>query len=207
MPNVPVLNQQGNTTGEIELADSVFAAEVKAHLFHDVVRMQLGARRSANPSPKSRAAVAGGGAKPFRQKGTGRARQGTSRAPHMRGGGVVFGPNGRKYILRLNKKVRRAALRSALSLRLQQSALLVVDKISLEQPKTKDFKGVASALNATHALYVTSGMDETLSLSSRNLHEVKVLAAEGLNVYDILRFPRLVLTKPAALQIQERLKA
>lgn len=207
MPSVPVLNQQGEQTGVVDLSDDVFAAEIKEHLFYDVIRMQLANRRSAHPATKSRARVSGGGKKPYRQKGTGRARQGSSRSPHFRGGGVVFGPNGRQYTIRLNRKVRRAALRSALSLRLSQSELVVVDGIHLPEAKTKQFVGVAGNLGATRALYVVTAADGLVARSARNLSDVKVLPAEGLNVYDILKYPRLVLTQPAILQIEARLKA
>jgi large subunit ribosomal protein L4 len=207
MATVPVLNQQGEKTGVIELSDEIFAAEVKEHLFYDVVRAQLAAKRNANPATRSRARVSGGGKKPYRQKGTGRARQGSSRSPHFRGGGVVFGPNGRKYTIQLNKKVRRAALRSALSLRLAQSELVVVDQIEFAAPRTREFVQVAGNLSADKALYVTGATNENLYLSSRNVQSVKVLTTAGLNVYDILRYPRLVLTASAVQSIQERLKA
>lgn len=207
MATVPVLNRQGEQTGVIELNDEIFAAEVKSHLFYDVVRAQLASQRNANPATRSRARVSGGGKKPYKQKGTGRARQGSSRSPHFRGGGVVFGPNGRKYTIQLNKKVRRAALRSALSLRLSQSDLLVVDQLDFAAPKTRDFVQVAGSLQAEKALYVTGGANENLYLSARNVPSVKVLSTAGLNVYDILRYPRLVLTTSAVESIQERLKA
>lgn len=207
MATVDVLDQQGTRTGSIDLSDDVFGAEIRDYLFHDVVRMQLANRRNANPATRSRARVAGGGKKPYRQKGTGRARQGSSRSPHFRGGGVVFGPNGRKYSFTLNKKVRRIALRSALSLRLSQAELLVVEDIQLSEPKTKLFAGVAGALNASNALFVLDRVNEELMRSARNLQGVLVLPAEGLNVYDILRHPRLVLTRSAVQQIEARLKA
>jgi len=206
MSTVAVVNQHGERTGEIELNDAVFGAPVLEHLFYDVVRMQLAARRSAHPATRSRARVSGGGKKPYRQKGTGQARQGSSRAPHWRGGGVVFGPNGRKYTIALNKKVRRAALRSALSLRLSQQALVVVDDILLDAPKTRLFAAVAAKLDANKALFVTAEPSAQLSQSSRNIQGLKVLPAVGLNVYDILRHPRLVLTRPAVHQIEARLK-
>ncbi len=207
MPTVPVVNQRGEQTGVVELSDEVFAAEIKEHLFYDVVRAQLANRRTAHPATKNRARVSGGGKKPYRQKGTGRARQGSSRSPHFRGGGVAFGPNGRKYTIQLNKKVRRAALRSALSLRLSQSDLVIVEQLELEAPKTRLFAGVAERLSAEKALFVVVGSSEDLLRSSRNIPKLKVLLVDGLNVYDILKYPRLVLTRSAALQIQERLKA
>lgn len=207
MPTVPVVNQQGAQIGELELNPEVFAAEVKEHLLYDVVRMQLASRRSANPATKNRARVSGGGKKPYRQKGTGRARQGSTRSPHFKGGGVVFGPNGRKYLLRLNKKVRKAALRSALSLRLANSELIVVDDIRFDAPKTRQFVEMSRVLSAEAGLFVFSEQNDNLRLSARNLQSVKVLPAAGLNVFDILKYPKLVLTRPAVDQIQERLKA
>lgn len=206
MPTVAVVNQQGERVGEMTLDDSIFGASVREHLFHIVVRQQLAERRNAHPRTKNRARVSGGGKKPYRQKGTGRARQGSSRAPHWRGGGVVFGPNGRQYTIQLNKKVRRAALRSALSLRLQQDALVVVEDIQLEAPKTRLFLQVANNLKAERALFVTADKSEQLNLSSRNVQGLKVLPTAGLNVYDILKYPRLVLTKPAISLIEARLK-
>ncbi len=207
MPRVPVMNQLGEKVGEIELSDEVFSVEVKEHLLHDVVRMQLANRRSANPVTKTRAMVSGGGRKPYRQKGTGRARQGTIRAVQFRGGGVAFGPNGRKYTIRLNKKVRRAALKSALTLRLASDDLIVVDDIRMERPKTKQFVEVAEKLSARRALYVVGELDDAVALSARNLQALKVLPVAGLNVYDILKYPRLVLTAPAVEKIEARLKA
>ncbi len=207
MPTVPVLNQVGEIVGEIQLSDAIFAAPVKTHLLHDVVRMQLANRRSANPVTKTRAMVSGGGRKPYRQKGTGRARQGSIRSVHFRGGGVAFGPNGRKYTIKLNKKVRRAALMSALSLRLAGDDLIVVDDIRLERPKTRQFVEVANRLSAPKALFVVGELDDALRLSARNVQSVKVLPVAGLNVYDILKYPRLVLTAPAVEKIEARLKA
>ncbi len=207
MPTVPLMNQLAEQLGEIDLSDEVFSAEIKEHLLHDVVRMQLSNRRSANPVTKTRAMVSGGGRKPYRQKGTGRARQGTTRAVQFRGGGVAFGPNGRKYTMRLNKKVRRAALRSALTLRLVNEELIVVNDLTLEQPKTRQFLDTATRLSATRALFIIGDPDENVMLSARNLKTLKVLPVAGLNVYDILKYPRLVLTAPAVEKIEARLKA
>lgn len=205
MSSVPVLNQQGQQVDVIELNDSIFGAEIKSHLFYDVVRMQLGGRRSANPATKNRARVSGGGKKPYKQKGTGRARQGSTRSPHFRGGGVVFGPNGRSYVISLNKKVKRAALISALSLRVSQSAVVVLDDSSMDAPKTKRFAEISNAISSSHALYILGGESVNFVLSARNIQTVKVLPVEGLNVYDILKYPRLVLTRAAVGCIEKRL--
>lgn len=207
MPTVPVLNQQGVETGNLELSVDVFGTEIREHLFYDVVRMQLANRRSANPTTRSRARVSGGGKKPYKQKGTGQARQGSSRSPHFRGGGVVFGPNGRLYTIRVNKKVRRSALCSALSLRLSQAELVVVDSLNVADAKTRNFIGIADALNARKALYIVTSEDVSVFRSCRNLPGVKALVPAGLNVYDILRYPRLVITTPAVQQVEARLQS
>ncbi len=206
MPTVPVLNQQGQPAGEIVLADEVFAADLKPKLLAEVVRYQMARKRCAHPTTRNRAQVSGGGKKPYRQKGTGRARQGSFRAPHFRGGGVVFGPNGRKYTFKLNKKVRKAALRAALSLRLSQDELIVLDDLQIDEPKTKRFARITENLSSPSALFVVKEHNEHLLRSSRNIPKVKVMTTEGLNVYDILRHPRLVITKPAIEGIEERLK-
>ena len=207
MATVQVLNQKAEATSTVELEDSIFDCEVREHLFYDVVRMQLGKRRSATASTKTRSEVAGGGRKPYRQKGTGRARQGSISAPHYRGGGVVFGPNGRKFNLSLNKKTRRAALKSALSLRNQGQKLIVLDELTLAEFKTKSFIDVVKALGLGKALFVIGEQDEKVMNSSRNLRSCKVLPAEGLNVYDILNHEHLVITLPAVERIEQRLKS
>lgn len=207
MSSVTVLNQSAEPVGNVELDDRVFGAEVREHLLHEVVRMQLASRRSANPSTKTRSQVSGGGKKPYRQKGTGRARQGSTRSPHWRGGGIVFGPNGRKYTLQVNKKARREALRSALSLRNQEGKLIVLDQLQLDAYKTKGFLAVMKALDVENALFILDEKDEVVMVSGRNVPKVKVLPAAGLNVYDILGHHHLVLTVPAVDRIHERLKA
>lgn len=207
MATVQVLNQSAEAAGSVELDDAIFNCEVREHLLYDVIRMQLAGRRSANPSTRTRSEVAGGGRKPYRQKGTGRARQGSIRAPHYRGGGVVFGPNGRQYSLALPKKARRAALCSALSLRARDGSLIVLDDLHVAEFRTKGFLKVMSALGLDSALFITGDRDEKVEMSSRNISSVKVLAAPGLNVYDVLRHKTLVVTLPALDLIQRRLKA
>lgn len=206
MPTVAILNQHGEDVGQIELSAEVFDVPVREHLLYDSVRMYLANRRNANPRTRNRAAVSGGGKKPYKQKGTGQARQGSTRAPHWRGGGVVFGPNGRKYTIQLNRKARRAAMRSALSLRFQQKELLVVKELALEAPKTKLFVKMADKLGAARALFVTGDKDEALVRSSRNIEGLKVTSMSSLCVYEVLKYPRLVLTLPAIEQIEARLK-
>jgi large subunit ribosomal protein L4 len=197
----------GGGAGSVELDPAVFEAPVKAHLFHAEVRRQLAARRAGTHSTKNRAAVSGGGIKPWKQKGTGRARQGTIRAPQWAGGGVVFGPVPRGYEHELPKKVRRAALRGALSLRLRESALTVVERLALEAPRTRllveALRGLG--LGDGSVLLVVAGPDRALELAARNLPGVDVLRAEGLNVYDVLRHQRLVVTQDALARIHQRL--
>ena len=197
-----VLNASGKAVGKVDLADAVFAGEVKPHLFHEVVVSQLAKRRGGNASTKERNAVRGSGAKPFRQKGTGRARQGTAKSPLLTGGGVVFGPHPRSYAYKVPKKVRKAAVRSALSLKRQEKNLIVLDAIAMDEIKTKRFIGMMNGLGVESALFVLAGPDEKVELSARNVPGVKVLPAKGLNCYDILRFPKLVVARDALEHIE-----
>ena len=206
MPTVEVYNMSGEKVREIDLDDTVFGCEVKPHLLHDVVVWQLANRRAATAKTKSRSEVSGGGAKPYRQKGTGRARAGTNRSPLWRHGGVIFGPNGRKYAPKLPKKVRNKALCSALSMKLQENVMKVVDTITLEQPKTKLFAAALSSLGMDNSLVVTGNMNPDVSLASRNLRAAKMLDVRGLNVYDILKYKGLVMDTEAVQYIEERLK-
>lgn len=206
MPTVEVFNMSGEKVREIDLDDTVFGCEVKPHLLHDVVVWQLANRRAATAKTKTRSEVSGGGKKPYRQKGTGRARAGTNRSPLWRHGGVVFGPNGRKYAPKLSKKVRNQALCSALSMKLQENVMKVVDSITLEQPKTKLFAAALSKLGMDNSLVVTGKMNPEASLASRNLSSAKMLDVRGLNVYDILKYKGLVLDTEAVQYIEERLK-
>lgn len=205
MPTVDVYNLAREKVDSIDLNDAVFGAEVKEHLFYTVVRQQLANRRAGTHKVKTRSEVAGGGRKPFKQKGTGRARQGTIRAAQMRGGGVVFGPTPRDHGHSVPKKVRAAALRSALSRRVEESALTVFDAFELDAPKTKDFKKVMDTFEFNDLLLVVADKNENVSLSSRNLTKVKVLPVAGLNVYDILNHRNLAATKAAIAGITARL--
>ncbi|MDY6953300.1 MAG: 50S ribosomal protein L4 [Thermodesulfobacteriota bacterium] len=200
-----VYNMNGERVSETDLPDGVFSVPVKQHVLHEVVRMQMVSRRSGTAAAKGRSDVRGGGQKPYRQKGTGRARAGSRRSPLWRGGGVVFGPSQRSYSYRVPKKVRRQALKMALTSKLQGNAVIVVDRFDLDAVKTKRFVEVLKALKTKEALIVTDRKIENLELSSRNVARVKVLRSEGLNVYDILRFDRLILLEPSVNQIAERL--
>jgi len=206
MPTVEVFNMSGEKVREIDLDDTVFGCEVKPHLLHDVVVWQLANRRTATAKTKTRSEVSGGGTKPYRQKGTGRARAGTNRSPLWRHGGVIFGPNGRKYGPKLPKKVRNKALCSALSMKLQKNVMKIVDSITLEQPKTKLFAAALTSLGMDNSLVVTGKMNPEASLASRNLSSAKMLDVRGLNVYDILKYKGLVLDTEAVQYIEERLK-
>jgi len=205
MPVVDLYNSAREKVGTVDLDERVFSADVKEHLFHMVVRHQLAARRAGTHSTKQRAMVAGGGKKPWRQKGTGRARQGSTRAPHWRGGGTVFGPQPRSHSFLLPKKVRRAALRSALSRRMGEQALVVLDQVALPEVKTKHFRSFMERFGFESLLLVVSHDDSAVRLASRNIPGVTVLPVAGLNVYDILRHRNIALTAPTIAPIVERL--
>ncbi len=205
MPVADVQNMDGEKVSEIDLQDAIFNVSPKKHVLHEVVTMQLANRRRGTASAKGRSEVRGGGRKPYRQKGTGRARAGTRSSPLWRGGGVVFAPKPRSYSRRVPKKVRRQALKMALTSKLQDNTLVVLDRLDLEGIKTKRFMEVMAALETEQVLIVTDRKLENLELSSRNVHGVKVLRSEGLNVYDILKFRHLVLLEPSVKQIEERL--
>ncbi|MCP4344924.1 MAG: 50S ribosomal protein L4 [Desulfobacterales bacterium] len=206
MAIVDVINSKGENISQVDLNDSVFNVPVKSSVLHEVVKMQLASRRSGTASVKHRSDVKGSTRKLFRQKGTGRARRGDIKSPLLRGGGVVFGPDGRSYAYKVPKKVRRLALRMALSSKLQKDNLVVLDNFEIDQIKTKEFLKVLNALDKKdNVLIVTEGKNEKLELSSRNLPGVKVLRTEGLNVYDILKYEDLVLLEPAVRLIEGRL--
>ncbi len=197
MAKVTVYDMQKNPLSERELHDDVFDTQVKGYLIHDVVRSQLAARRQGTAATKSRSFVAGGGKKPYKQKGTGNARQGSIRAPHYVGGGVAFGPSPRQYGFKLNKKVRRAALCSALSARFQSKEMLVLSEMKLAAISTKSLGQIIRGLELENALIVIDGANPEVELSARNLHNIKVLRAEGINVYDIMKYRNLVMTEGA----------
>lgn len=207
MPVLDVQNVNGKKISQIELADDVFSVPGKSRILHEVVTMQLSNRRSGTAAVKHRSDVRGSGRKLFRQKGTGRARRGDIKAPLLRGGGVVFGPDGRNYKYQVPKKVKKLALKMALSSKLNANELMVLDQFELEEIKTKEFVNVLEALNLNSALIVTDEKNENLELSSRNVQDIKVLRFEGLNVYDILKYRTLVLLEPAVKNIEGRLQA
>jgi large subunit ribosomal protein L4 len=207
MPVIDVQNIKGKQISQVELADDVFSVPVKSSVLHEVVTMQLANRRSGTAAVKHRSDVRGSGRKLFRQKGTGRARRGDIKAPLLRGGGVVFGPDGRKYTQKVPKKVRKLALKMALSSKLLGNELMVLDQFKLDQIKTKEFVNVLNTLKLHNALIITEIQNEHLALSARNVPDIKVLRSDGLNVYDILKYRTLVLLEPAVKNIEGRLRA
>ena len=202
MPTVDVLDKDAQKVGEIGLRDDIFSVEQKPHLFHFVLRYQLAAKRMGTASTKTRSEVKATGRKLWRQKGTGRARTGTSGSPIWRGGGVVFGPKPRDYGLRVPKKMRKAAVRCALSLKLSEAKLLVVERFDLPEIKTKSFVGHKEKLKLESALIIVNGENANLQKSARNVPGIKVMKTEGLNLFDILRHDQLVLTKEAIEYIE-----
>jgi len=206
MATATLYDQNKNQVGECTLSDSVFNVEVREYLLHDMVRYQRAARRQGTASVKSRSAVAGGGKKPYRQKGTGNARQGTIRAPHFVGGGVAFGPTPRSYAFKLNRKVKKAALCSALSSRFQAEKLLLLKDLSLEEISTKEFRQFVERFDVEGALIVIDSENKNVELSARNLPKVKVLRAAGINVYDILKYPNLMMTEAAVTEVEGALE-
>lgn len=191
-----------NKVGEVDLDDRVFAAPVNADVIYEVVTMQRAQRRSGTASTKRRGEVRGGGKKPWRQKGTGRARVGTIRSPLWRGGGVVFGPHPRDYSYKVPKKVRKAALRSALSMKLKENQLIILRDFPMEEIRTKRFKEVMDRFELAKTLFVMDREDTVLNKSSRNIPDVKMMRAEGINVYDLLRYDTVVLMEPSVKMIE-----
>jgi large subunit ribosomal protein L4 len=206
MPTVDVLNMAGEKVKEIDLNDTVFGCEVKPYLLHDVVVWQQANRRAATAKTKTRSEVAGGGKKPWRQKGTGRARAGTNSSPIWRSGGVIFGPNNRKFAKKLPKKIRSQALRCALSMKFNENVFKVLETINLEEPKTKLFVQTLNTLGMENTLVVMGNLNKDMSLASRNHSKSKMLDVKGLNVYDILKYKGLIMDLEAVEYIQERLK-
>jgi large subunit ribosomal protein L4 len=205
VPTVPLYNMQGETVGEVTLSDAVFAAPVNVPLLHQVVVGYLANRRQGTVATRTRGMVSGGGRKPWRQKHTGRARQGSIRAPHWKGGGTVFGPQPREWRHRLSRKLRRGALRSALSARLAEGGLRVLDRLELPAPRTRELVAVLDrlALPDRRTLIVTAGVDRNVYLSGRNVPDLHVTPAEALNALDVLRARSLVLTRDAVTAIEE----
>lgn len=203
MANVSVYNMEGQEVDKMELSDAVFGVEVNEHLVHLAVVQQNANNRQGTQKAKTRSEVSGGGKKPYRQKGTGHARQGSTRAPQFTGGGVVFAPVPRDYTLKMNKKEKRAALRSVLTNRVQENQLIVVDELKFDAPKTKDMVKVLGSLKADNALVVLNDNDQNTILSGRNIDGVKMALTNTINVFDILNHKTLVLTKDAVKTIEE----
>ena len=205
MAVMEVKNIKNEKAGDVELNDSVFGVEVKQHIIHDIVRMQRANRRSGNACTKTRAEVRGGGAKPWRQKGTGRARAGTNNSPIWRGGGTTFGPKPRDFSYKLPRKVRKLGLCMALSARVAEDNLVVLDAFQMESIKTGNFVAIMKELAIDNALIVTAGANENLLKSARNVHGFTVMSSEGLNVYDILLHRKVVLVQDCLGKLEERL--
>ena len=203
MANVSVYNMEGKEVGTIELNDAVFGVEVNEHLVHMAVVQQLANNRQGTQKAKTRSEVSGGGRKPWRQKGTGHARQGSTRAPQWTGGGMVFAPTPRDYTITLNKKEKRAALKSALTSRVNENKFVVVDELKFDEIKTKNFKAVMNNLKVSKALVVLADNDQNTVLSARNIPEVKTSLVNTINVFDILKYNTVVATKAAVASIEE----
>ena len=203
MANVSVYNIEGKEVGSIELNDAVFGVEVNEHLVHMAVVNQLANNRQGTQSAKTRSEVSGGGRKPWRQKGTGHARQGSTRAPQWTGGGIVFAPKPRDYSFKMNKKEKRAALCSALSSKVAESQIIVLDEFKLDEIKTKKFVEVMNNLKVENALVVLEGENKNVVLSGRNIPSVKVTATNEINTYDVLKYTTLVVTKAAVEKLEE----
>lgn len=204
MPKVDILNIKGENVGSLELNETLFNTEISEHAVYEVVKNQLANKRQGTQSAKTRSEVRGGGRKPFRQKGTGRARQGSIRAPHYTGGGVVFAPKPRDYSYKVPKKLRRKALYSVLTSKLNDNELVVLDSLSLENAKTKEAVKVLDAVNAGKKAYVVTAENDTLVYRSfRNIEGVDVAAASLINVYDLVRHNKLVITKDAITKLEE----
>lgn len=202
MAIIDVYNIEKKKVGEMELSDVVFNTDVKEYLIHEAIKVQLANRRAGTVAVKNRSAVSGGGKKPYRQKGTGQARQGCIRAPHYVGGGVAFGPQPKTYNLSMNKKARRAAVRSALSMLFKENKLAVVDAIALPSISTKVFVSVLKAFDLSKTLVIIDEQNTNLELSARNVKDVKVLKADHLNVFDIVKYNNVILTQTAVRKVE-----
>ena len=203
MANVSVYNMEGNEVGKMELNDAVFGVEINEHLVHMAVVAQLANKRQGTQKAKTRSEVSGGGRKPWRQKGTGHARQGSTRAPQWTGGGIVFAPTPRDYTIKLNKKEKRAALKSALTSRVQENKFIVVDELKLDEIKTKKFQAVMNNLKVAKALVVVDADSENVVKSAKNIPTVKTAYVNTINVYDILKYNTVVASKAAVANIEE----
>ena len=203
MANVSVYNMEGKEVGTMELNDAVFGVEVNEHLVHAVVVAQLANKRQGTQKAKTRSEVSGGGRKPWRQKGTGHARQGSTRAPQWTGGGVVFAPTPRDYTIKLNKKERRLALKSVLTAKVQENKFIVLDELKLDEIKTKNFQAILNNLNVNKAMVVLNDNDKNVVMSAKNIPNVITAQTNTINVYDILKYNTMIVTKAAVETIQE----
>ena len=203
MANVSVYNMEGKEVGTMELNDAVFGVEVNEHLVHAVVVAQLANKRQGTQKAKTRSEVSGGGRKPWRQKGTGHARQGSTRAPQWTGGGVVFAPTPRDYTIKLNKKERRLALKSVLTAKVQENKFIVLDELKFDEIKTKNFQAVLNNLNVNKAMVVINDNDKNVVMSAKNIPNVITAQTNTINVYDILKYNTMIVTKAAVETIQE----
>ena len=202
MPVLNVYDIEKTKIAELELSDLVFGAEVNEHILYEVVKMQLACRRQGSASTKGRSDVRGGGRKPWRQKGTGRARAGTNRSPLWRGGGIIFGPRPRDYSYKVPKKVRKAALRSALSMKVKEDKVIILRDFPMDEIKTKKFKEILDRLGLGRTLFVLDEKNAILEKSSRNIKDIKMMRSEGINVYDLLKYDDLVLLEPSVKKIE-----
>ena len=203
MANVSVYNMEGNEVGTLELNDAVFGVEVNEHLVHMAVVRQLANKRQGTQKAKTRSEVSGGGRKPWRQKGTGHARQGSTRAPQWTGGGVVFAPVPRDYSFKMNKREKRAALKSALTSRVEENKFIVIDEINFEEAKTKNFANILKNLDVSKALVVLEDDNKNAELSARNIADIKTAKTNTINVYDILKYNTVITTKAVVAKIEE----
>ena len=203
MANVSVYNIEGKEVGKIDLSDAVFGVEVNEHLVHMAVVSQLANNRQGTQKAKTRSEVSGGGRKPWRQKGTGHARQGSTRAPQWTGGGVVFAPVPRDYSFKMNKREKRAALKSALTSRVEENKFIVIDEINFEEAKTKNFANILKNLDVSKALVVLEDDNKNADLSARNIADVKTAKTNTINVYDILKYNTVITTKAVVAKIEE----
>ena len=207
MATIDIFDIKKTKVGEMELSDAVFNGDVKEYLIHEAIKIQLANRRAGTVAVKNRAAVSGGGKKPYRQKGTGQARQGCIRAPHYVGGGVAFGPQPKNYSLSMNKKARKAAMRSALAMLFKENKLSVLESFALPAISTKNFVGVLNAFDITKTLVIIDEANATLELSARNVKDVKVLKVENLNVFDIVKYNNIILTQTAVRKVEGALQS
>jgi large subunit ribosomal protein L4 len=203
MPKVDLFNQNGEKVGDLQLADSVFGVEVNTYAMHQVVKALLANKRQGTQSAKTRAEVSGGGIKPWRQKGTGRARQGSIRAPQWIHGGIVFAPKPRDYRMSIPKSMKKVAIKSALTSKVNENLMVVVDEIKLEAPKTKEVVKILNAFDAKKTLIITNNSEENVYKSARNIEGVQIIPVNNINVYDVLKYDKVVITKDAVSKIEE----